>query len=332
MCEFHGKSFPLFPVDCPARRALALRRRCPRVPTTRACGRACPKGSRPPTRACAKRFCLGRVRAEGERLGRPPARARPRLWQRRTSPPRSRAVEPRSWGVDVAEEPLRRARVAPSRPRPAPRRTRSAAALGGRELRHGVGRRDDRARRPTRRQWLSEVRRVLRSGGLVLLSTPDHGPLSRLRLGSERARVRGPLRSALGPSALLYPPVLLELLADFGFEEVAVEGAWGLPGARRVLLASGAPERASERRGWWRRAQRLAHRRSGSRPTRGPGTRQRAARPRRPAGWRSCRTARASATSAGWRAAAEPPSAGSRAQARSRRWRAPRQKGEQRLC
>ncbi len=54
--------------------------------------------------------------------------------------------------------------------------------------------------------WLSEVRRVLRSGGALVLSTPAHGPLTRLRAGPLGARVRGPLRPPLRPPALLHPP------------------------------------------------------------------------------------------------------------------------------
>jgi 2-polyprenyl-3-methyl-5-hydroxy-6-metoxy-1,4-benzoquinol methylase len=86
--------------------------------------------------------------------------------------------------------------------------------------------------------WLSELRRVLRSGGVLLLSTPDHG---RLRM----------LGWALAPRAFAthFDPradhlrfytrrTLSELLEDFGFQDVAVRRAGGLPGARRQLLAS----------------------------------------------------------------------------------------------
>ncbi len=86
--------------------------------------------------------------------------------------------------------------------------------------------------------WLSELRRVLRSGGRLLLSTPDHG---RLRM----------LGWALAPRAFAahFDPrsdhlrfytrsALSELLEDFGFRDVAVRRAGGLPGARRQLLAN----------------------------------------------------------------------------------------------
>jgi SAM-dependent methyltransferase len=86
--------------------------------------------------------------------------------------------------------------------------------------------------------WLSEVRRVLPSGGLILLSTPDHGLFSRLRLAlSERA-----FAAHFDPRSdhlrFYAPRTLAELLADFGFAEVAVARCGGVPGARRVLLAS----------------------------------------------------------------------------------------------
>jgi 2-polyprenyl-3-methyl-5-hydroxy-6-metoxy-1,4-benzoquinol methylase len=91
--------------------------------------------------------------------------------------------------------------------------------------------------------WLSELRRVLPSGGLILLSTPDHGPFSRLRLAvSERA-----FAAHFDPRSdhlRFYTPLtLVGLLSDFGFEEVAVARRGGVPGARRVLLASGRRKR-----------------------------------------------------------------------------------------
>jgi 2-polyprenyl-3-methyl-5-hydroxy-6-metoxy-1,4-benzoquinol methylase len=85
--------------------------------------------------------------------------------------------------------------------------------------------------------WLSEIRRVLRSGGRLLLSTPAHDRLSRLRFAlSERAFAER--FDPLGDHLRFYSRETLSgLIASFGFQEVRVRGAGGAPGARRVLLA-----------------------------------------------------------------------------------------------
>jgi 2-polyprenyl-3-methyl-5-hydroxy-6-metoxy-1,4-benzoquinol methylase len=140
-------------------------------------------------------------------------------------------------GIDVAAEPLRRARerdpeldLRQAPPAGAwPLQDASFDAVWAGEVIEHVA---DTA------GWLSELRRVLRSGGLLLLSTPDHG---RLRM----------LGWALAPRAFAahFDPradhlrfytrgTLSELLEDFGFHDVAVRRAGGLPGARRQLLAS----------------------------------------------------------------------------------------------
>ncbi len=87
-------------------------------------------------------------------------------------------------------------------------------------------------------RWLSELRRTLRSGGMLAISTPNHGPLLRLWLalnaGAFQARF-----DPRGDHLRFYTRrALADLLADFGFEDVTVRAAGGLPGARRVLLAS----------------------------------------------------------------------------------------------
>ncbi len=86
-------------------------------------------------------------------------------------------------------------------------------------------------------QWLSELRRVLRSGGLLLISTPDHAPLSRLWIGLSRAAFQARFDPRADHLRFYTRQLLAELLADFGFAEVAVKKAGGLPLARRVLLA-----------------------------------------------------------------------------------------------
>lgn len=139
--------------------------------------------------------------------------------------------------VDVAEEPLRRAR----------------AAHPGLDLRliDGEGRWDlpdasfdvvwageviehvaDTA------GWLSELRRVLCSGGLLLLSTPNLGrlPLLAAAVSPRAFRVRF---DPCGEDLRFYRrDTLTALLCDFGFQEVRARATGGVPGARRLLLAS----------------------------------------------------------------------------------------------
>jgi 2-polyprenyl-6-hydroxyphenyl methylase/3-demethylubiquinone-9 3-methyltransferase len=85
--------------------------------------------------------------------------------------------------------------------------------------------------------WLSEVRRVLRSGGSLLLSTPAHGRLALLRLAlSRRAFARQ--FDPLGEHLRFYTSeTLTGLLEEFGFQEVDVRAVAGPSWARRTLLA-----------------------------------------------------------------------------------------------
>jgi 2-polyprenyl-3-methyl-5-hydroxy-6-metoxy-1,4-benzoquinol methylase len=91
--------------------------------------------------------------------------------------------------------------------------------------------------------WLSELRRVLRSGGTLALSTPDYGALSRLRLGFSRGMFERRFDPRADHLRFYTRRTLAALLYDFGFEGVAVRSAGGVPGARRVLLASATRER-----------------------------------------------------------------------------------------
>jgi 2-polyprenyl-3-methyl-5-hydroxy-6-metoxy-1,4-benzoquinol methylase len=139
-------------------------------------------------------------------------------------------------GIDVAEEPLRRARA--RHPELDLRLVDGEGAWdladasfdvvwAGEVIEHVA---DTAA-------WLSEVRRVLRSGGRLLVSTPAHGPLLRVRLAlSGRAFARH--FDPLGEHLRFYTrDMLAQLLAEFGFEQVNVGGAGGRPGARALLLA-----------------------------------------------------------------------------------------------
>jgi 2-polyprenyl-3-methyl-5-hydroxy-6-metoxy-1,4-benzoquinol methylase len=140
--------------------------------------------------------------------------------------------------IDVANEPLRRARarnpsldlrlVEPEAPLPF-EDSSFDIVWAGEVIEHvadGCG-------------WLSELRRVLRSGGLMLISTPDYGPVSRLWLGLSRRAFEARLDPRSDHLRFYTRRELADLLVDFGFEEVTVAGAGGLPCARRVLLASG---------------------------------------------------------------------------------------------
>ena len=139
--------------------------------------------------------------------------------------------------ADVAAEPLRRARsrhptldmrlVEPEAPLPLEDASFDVV-WAGETIEHVA----DTA------QWLSELRRVLRSGGLLLISTPDHGPLSRLWIGLSRAAFQARFDPRADHLRFYTRQLLAELLADFGFADVAVKKAGGLLLARRVLLAS----------------------------------------------------------------------------------------------
>ncbi len=139
-------------------------------------------------------------------------------------------------GVDVAEEPLRRARARHPEldlrlvDEQGPWELDDAsfdAVWAGEVIEHVA---DTAA-------WLSQVRRVLRSGGRLLLSTPDHGPLLRLRLACS-TRAFAAHFDPRGEHLRFYVrATLVALLEDFGFEDVEVRAAGGLPGARRLLLA-----------------------------------------------------------------------------------------------
>jgi SAM-dependent methyltransferase len=81
-------------------------------------------------------------------------------------------------------------------------------------------------------RWLSEVRRVLRPRGLLLVTTPSHGRLRVALGGVER------FSPPLGDHLHLYTERSLACtLAEFGFGSVRVRKAGGVPLLRRMLLA-----------------------------------------------------------------------------------------------
>jgi len=139
-------------------------------------------------------------------------------------------------GIDVAEEPLRRARARDPALRLALLDDDGAWPLpdsafdvvwAGEVLEHVA----DTAR------WLSELRRVLRSGGTLLLSTPATGRTALLAAALSR-RAYAARFDPRGEDLRFYSRATLSrLLCDFGFERVRVRPAGGPPWARRVLLA-----------------------------------------------------------------------------------------------
>jgi 2-polyprenyl-3-methyl-5-hydroxy-6-metoxy-1,4-benzoquinol methylase len=87
-------------------------------------------------------------------------------------------------------------------------------------------------------QWLSELRRVLRPAGRLLLSTPDHPRAMLLALALSPRRFAAHFDPRSDHLRFYCARSLSRLLADFRFEAIAIERACGPPGARRLLLAS----------------------------------------------------------------------------------------------
>jgi 2-polyprenyl-3-methyl-5-hydroxy-6-metoxy-1,4-benzoquinol methylase len=199
-----------------------------------------PEGAQPRELALRREFLLGQLRAMPGGRGRTAAGATLRVLDVGCGEGQLTAELARAGydalGIDVAEEPLRRARlrhpgldllrVHPDGDWPLAD-AGFDAVWAGETIEHVL----DTAR------WLSELRRVLRSGGLLLLSTPAHGLLVRLSLV-----LAGRFERHFDPRAdhvrFYTRRSLARLLQDFGFEQVRTREAGGSPGARRTLLAS----------------------------------------------------------------------------------------------
>jgi 2-polyprenyl-3-methyl-5-hydroxy-6-metoxy-1,4-benzoquinol methylase len=145
-------------------------------------------------------------------------------------------------GIDVAEEPLRRARAAhpgvdvrlvdACGPWPLPDASFDAVWAG--EVIEHVA--DTAA-------WLSEVRRVLRPGGRLLVSTPNHSRLAVLRLALSARAFDAHFDPRSDHLRFYTRRTLISLLEDFGFQEVSISAAAGPRGARRLLLTQGVRSR-----------------------------------------------------------------------------------------
>jgi SAM-dependent methyltransferase len=140
-------------------------------------------------------------------------------------------------GIDVAAEPLRRARMLRPEldlrvvPAEGPWPFEDASfdvAWAGETIEHVI---DTAA-------WLSEVRRVLRPGGVLLLSTPAHGPLTLLGVALSRRAFAARFDPRSDHLRFYSRATLAELLGEFGFAEITLRGLGGVPGARRTLLAA----------------------------------------------------------------------------------------------
>jgi ubiquinone/menaquinone biosynthesis C-methylase UbiE len=139
-------------------------------------------------------------------------------------------------GIDVAEEPLRRARTRDSEldlrlvdgDGPWPLDDASVDVVWAGETIEHIA---DTA------GWLSEVRRVLRPGGRLLLSTPAHGRLRVLWLALSRRAFESHFDPRADHLRYYTRAGLTRLLGELGFQQVAVRAAAGVPGARKLLLA-----------------------------------------------------------------------------------------------
>lgn len=139
-------------------------------------------------------------------------------------------------GIDVAEEPLRRARSRHPEldvrlvPEEGPWDLDDVSfdvVWAGEVLEHVL---DTAA-------WLSEVRRVLRSGGSLLVTTPAHEPLTLARLALSK-RAFAAHFDPRGDHLRFYSrDTLTQLLEEFGFQAIGVRSCAGPPLARRLLLA-----------------------------------------------------------------------------------------------
>jgi 2-polyprenyl-3-methyl-5-hydroxy-6-metoxy-1,4-benzoquinol methylase len=188
-----------------------------------------PAGLEPADFALRKRFLLERVRRVGEQVGSSPRVLDVGCGEGRFTAELARAGA-HVVGIDVAHEPLRRAR----------------ARDAGLDLRivepEGPWQLDDASfdvvwagevieHVADTAVWLSEVRRVLVPGGRLLVTTPSHGRVPLLVRGIDR------FSEPLGDHLHLYTRrSLMRLLHEFGFGPVRVRAVGGVPVVWRASL------------------------------------------------------------------------------------------------
>jgi SAM-dependent methyltransferase len=195
-----------------------------------------PEGLDPPDLELRRSFLLERVAVIAGREGGPPRVLDLGCGEGRFSAELARAGAT-AVGVDVSPEALRRARarypelelraIPPRGPWPLEDASFDAV-WSGETIEHVA---DTAA-------WLSEVRRVLRSGGTLLLSTPAHGRGGLLLLALFPERFARHFDPRSDHVRFYSARTLRGLLEDFGFEDIEVRAAGGPPGMRRLLLAS----------------------------------------------------------------------------------------------
>jgi 2-polyprenyl-3-methyl-5-hydroxy-6-metoxy-1,4-benzoquinol methylase len=139
--------------------------------------------------------------------------------------------------VDVAEEPLRRARarhpgldlrIVPAEGSWPLADESFDVVWAGETIEHVA----DTA------SWLSELRRLLRPGGTLLLSTPAHGRLRMVALGLSGRAFDAHFDPRADHLRFYTRRTLKRSLEDFGFQDIDVREAGGIPGLRPLLLAS----------------------------------------------------------------------------------------------